>query len=553
MPIHSFCLLMRPVTFSAPIRALAACALALGVFSGCDSGGPGGGSGDLRVSLSTSDVMIANVASGSLFVTNEVVVVATVEGAEAVTAVSASLPWLDAALDSSVVAGPNRARAYIRLRGVQNRSITPGPATLTLSAGGASVDAPITTHTGNVGPLQQNQFVQGVQLTHGREALAAETRVRVRVADAPAGFSVREEAAGALLRTFATATAAVPPNVAHRVLLHHVTAEGWAYATVPFVVPVRSVAANAAVRVRTRSVGGGLRSGTFSNSLTAVAQSGALVTRSAPGGELGADLNGLRGLAPSLSNVTYLLYRDGRLGRVANDLERLGVAPLGDFDPADVAPDGSLLLRDGSVWVGEASPAYVALDVAARTFSVLPYLPTSADAFVAITSDWPIVPVTTRMLLAASADGRLWAASSAQRLAPTAQRLPSAPREMVTVGAALYAARLADGSVWTWRADVQGQPSSLTAPVRIDGITAARLFEDEYAVVMTRADGRVASWGRPFPSSSPCTLFALCERPEWTGLRESTSAGYVRADGLVFSTVEGQIAFAGQPPLVAPE
>ncbi len=523
------------------------------VLAACDSGGTGGtGGGDLRATLSTSDVMIANIASGSLSISNEVVVVASVEGAEAVTAVSVASGWLEATLDSSVVAGPNRARAYVRLRGISNRTIVPGPTTLTLTAGGAAAEVPITTHTGDVRALQTAEIVRGVQLTHGREALAFASVVRVRVADAPTGFSVREQTAGPVVQTYATATAAVAPNRAHRVLLHRVTAEGWAYGTQTLVVAVRAVAANAAVRVRTRSVGGGTRWGTFTNSLTAVARSGALVTRSAPGGEAGADLNGLRGLAPSLDEETYLLYRDGRVGSVQNDIERLGTTEFGDLDPADVAPDGTFLLRDGSVWVAEASPAFRALDDAAGRPS-LPVLPASAEAsFVAVTSDWPLDPAAPRLMLAASADGRLWAASATQRLAPTARRLPSAPREMVTVGAAVYGARLADGSVWTWRADTQGDPGSLTAPVRIDGLTAARLFTDEYALVATRADGSVATWGRPFADG--CTAFVLCERPERAGLRESTRAGYVRADGTVFNLALGQVEFgSAQPELVAPE
>ena len=538
---------MRPFPTS---RALALFALAL---SACDSGGTGGtGGGDLTVSLSTADVMIANIADAPLAITNEVVVVATVEGAGAVTAVSIAPTWLDATLDSSVVAGPDRARAYIRLRGIQNRTTAPGPAVLTVTAGRETADVPITVHTGDVRALLAAEIARGVQLVHGREALAFASVVRVRVADAPAGVSVREQTGGALVQTFATATAAVAPNRAHRVLLHRVSAEGWAYGTQTLVVAVRAVAANPAVRVRTRSVGGGTRWGTNVNSLTAVARSGVLVTRQAPGGEPGEVLSGLRGLAPDHHETTYLLYRDGRVRTVLNDLERLGSQNIGDLDPADVAPDGTFLLRDGSVWVAETSPAFRALDAAAGG-SGLPVLPASAEAsFVAVTSDWPLPPASPRLMLAASADGRLWAASSTQRLAPTAQRLPSAPREMVAVGTALYGARLADGSVWTWRADAQGVPGSLTPPVRIDGLTAARLFTDEYALVATRADGSVATWGRPFADG--CTAFVLCERPERAGLRESTRAGSVRADGRVFNLATGQVEFgSAQPDLVAPE
>lgn len=190
--------------------------------------------------------------------------------------------------------------------------------------------------------------------------------------------------------------------------------------------------------------------------------------------------------------------------------------------------------------------------------SGLPVLPASAEAvFVAITAQAPTTYLPSALLLAASADGRLWAATATQGLAPTGQRLPSAPLEMVTVdqiegaGPGFYGARLADGSVWTWRAVAPGQPAVLTAPVRLDGLTAARLFADEKALVAVRADGRVATWGRPFGDG--CAEFTLCERPALTGLLEATSWGYVRADGLAYHTADGRLAFPGQPPLVAPE
>lgn len=532
-------------------RTLALCALTLAALPGCDSGGTGGG-GDLRVSLSTSDVMIAVISSGSLSITNHVTVVATVDGADAVTAASIAAPGFSAELDSSVAAGPGRVRAYIRVGGLQNRVLTYGPTTLTVTAGGASASVPFTVHTGNVAALQQNQYPGGAQLTHGREALAFTSAVRVRLADGPAGFSLRQGAAGEAVQTFATATAAVAPNVVHRALLASVDENGWTYSTDRFVVVVRSTVANPATRVRTRSVAGGRHYSIINLTvLNAVAASGALLSRSAPGGHTEAQLTGLRGASPSDGQHTFLLYRDGRLGRATNGAER-EVRFLGDLDPADVAADGSLLMRDGSVWVTADAPAFRAVDEAAgRTY--LPALPASTEAsFVAITSDWALFPATSVLMLAASADGRLWAASAAQRLAPTAQRLPAAPREMVTVGAAFYGARLADGSVWTWRADTQGQEASLTAPTRIDGLVAARLFANEYGLVAVRADGSVASWGRPFGNA--CPLFAVCERPEWAGLRDMTSSGYVRADGRAFDTNSLQLAFGdAQPALVAPE
>ncbi len=523
-------------------------------------------SGDLSATISTSDIIINVVSLPPLSISNAVTVVATVSGADRITGASIDAPGIGAIVDSSVTVGPARARAYIRVVGLPNMPYTYGPTVLHVTSGSASADVPLTIHAGDdVRALNQLQYPQGAQLVQGREVLAFTSPTRVRIADAPAGLSLREAVAGSAVQTFATAS--IAPNVAHRVLVHRVDEHGWAYGTDPLVVVVRSATPNPAVRVRARGIAGGLHYASPQLTiLTAVAQSGALVTVSAPGGHTEPQLTGLRSIVTDLWQRPYLLYRDGRLGRTLNGAQR-EVEFLGNLDPADVAADGSLLMRDGAVWFTSQGFGFQALD-AATGVSYLPALPaTAATGFVAITSDGTFPPPFRGMMLAAASDGRLWAASASQAFAPTAQRLPSAPLEMVAPGAFLrdgavygtitYGARLADGSVWTWRAATPGNPASLTAPTQIPGLVAAHLFANENGLVAVRADGSVAMWGQSPGAGAPgdaCTPYTLCEHPEVAGLREATFIGFVRADGLAINTSSAGVAFgSGQPPLVVPE
>ncbi len=518
----------------------------------CDSGGPDdSGGGDLRVTLSAPDVILR--LNNQSLTTNTIALVATVEGTARVTGATISSPTLSVQLDSSVAAGTGRAHAYVTVGGNGQRTAPAlGATTLTLTSADGTGTATMTVHDGDpYAPADGQLLTAGVQLVHGVAAPLPVT-APTRLAVAPAGLSL---AGGAL-----TATTAFAPNRVQRVIVHLADTAGRVFASRPVDVVARSTAARAGVRVRRHGLAGGTHYLYPELSWVAgVSQDGRLVTTSEPGGSASPALQGLRSLATGGGPALYLLYADGRVARALHGGEQT-LTPLGNLDPADVAPDGTALLRDGSLWVTDLShgwgPRFEALG---RPFLGRALPLGEGTSFVAVTAtrrvDDPVA--TSRLMVAADDTGRLWATGPATPFGPTAHRLPAVPVEMVTAAnVPLFAARLADGSVWTWTATDPSDPATLTAPVRLDGLTAARLFPYATAVVVVRPDGRVATWRLSAAGGTDeCPTTGLCERPAWAGLREAASWFYVDAEGFAVSVAGGGTRpfGAGQPPLVPAE